>query len=75
MASALGILGAFGRDEPFVREEALVRDEAFVSDEALMSDRGVPPALDASQLAAQLAAQELQNRFITENLRRVFLLI
>ena len=36
-----------------------------------MSDRGAPPAIDASQLAAQ----ELQNRFISENLRRVFLLI
>ncbi len=36
-----------------------------------MSDRGAPPAFDASQLAAQ----ELQNRFISDNLRRVFLLI
>jgi RNA polymerase sigma-70 factor, ECF subfamily len=43
--------------------------------EILMSDREAPPALDASQLAAQLAAQELQNRFISENLRRVFKLI
>src|ERR1700730_14661110 len=39
--------------------------------EALMNDRSASPALDASQLAAQ----ELQNRFISENLRRVFLLI
>ena len=36
-----------------------------------MSDRGTPSALDASQLAAQ----ELQNRFISEHFRRVFLLI
>ncbi|MGD0134459.1 MAG: RNA polymerase sigma factor [Bryobacteraceae bacterium] len=36
-----------------------------------MSDRGAPPAIDA----ALLAAQELQNRFISDNLRRVFLLI
>jgi len=40
-----------------------------------MSDREAPPALHASQLAAQLAAQELQNRFISDNLRRIFLLI
>jgi RNA polymerase sigma-70 factor (ECF subfamily) len=63
MASALGTLAGF------------IRDEAFTGNEASMSDRGVPPAIDASQLAAQLAAQELQNRFITDNLRRVFLLI
>lgn len=36
-----------------------------------MSEPSAPPALDASQLAAQ----ELQNRFISDNLRRVFLLI
>src|SRR3984957_16666760 len=36
-----------------------------------MSDREAPPATDPSQLAAQ----ELQNRFISENLRRVFKLI
>ena len=36
-----------------------------------MNDRSASPALDASQLAAQ----ELQSRFISENLRRVFLLI
>jgi RNA polymerase sigma-70 factor, ECF subfamily len=47
----------------------------LVRDEVVMSDRGVPPAIDASQLAAQLAAQELQNRFISDNLRRIFLLI
>jgi RNA polymerase sigma-70 factor (ECF subfamily) len=57
MASALGIIGAFVRDDVF------------------MSDREAPPAVDASQLAAQLAAQELQNRFISDNLRRVFKLI
>jgi RNA polymerase sigma-70 factor (ECF subfamily) len=39
--------------------------------EILMSDREAPPALDASRLAAQ----ELQNRFISDNLRRVFKLI
>jgi RNA polymerase sigma-70 factor (ECF subfamily) len=43
--------------------------------EATMSDRGAPSALDASAMAAQLAAQELQNRFISDNLRRIFLLI
>ena len=36
-----------------------------------MSDRGVPSQLDPSLLAAQ----EIQNRFISENLRRIFLLI
>ncbi len=36
-----------------------------------MSDRGVPSQLDSSLAAAQ----EIQNRFISENLRRVFLLI
>jgi len=45
-----------------------IRDEAFIGNEASMSDRVPPAALDASQLAAQ----ELQNRFITDNLRRVF---
>ena len=59
MASALGIIGAY------------TRDQAFPTGDRIMSDRGVPPAIDASQLAAQ----ELQNRFITDNLRRVFLLI
>jgi RNA polymerase sigma-70 factor, ECF subfamily len=39
--------------------------------EEIMSDRGVPSQLDP----ALLAAQEVQNRFISENLRRVFLLI
>src|ERR1700737_1304076 len=39
--------------------------------EDLMSERGIPP-----QLAPTLqSAQELQNRFISDNLRRVFLLI
>jgi RNA polymerase sigma-70 factor (ECF subfamily) len=37
----------------------------------LMSDRGVPSQLDA----ALQSAQELQNRFISEHLRRIFLLI
>jgi len=63
MASALGIIGALGRDE------------AFPGSQVRMSDREAPPALHASQLAAQLAAQELQNRFISDNLRRIFLLI
>ena len=36
-----------------------------------MSDRGVPSQLDPTLLAAQ----EAQNRFISDNLRRVFLLI
>jgi RNA polymerase sigma-70 factor, ECF subfamily len=39
--------------------------------EDLMSDLGAPSELQASQLAAQ----ELQNRFISDNLRRIFLLI
>src|SRR6202521_3241911 len=39
--------------------------------EELMSERGVPSQLDATLLAAQ----EAQNRFISDNLRRVFLLI
>jgi RNA polymerase sigma-70 factor (ECF subfamily) len=37
----------------------------------LMSDRGAPSPTDT----AYLAAQELQNRFISDNLRRIFLLI
>ena len=36
-----------------------------------MSDRGSPSQLDA----ARESAQELQNRFVSENLRRIFLLI
>ena len=36
-----------------------------------MSDRSTPSSSDA----ALLAAQELQNRFVSENLRRIFLLI
>jgi RNA polymerase sigma-70 factor, ECF subfamily len=39
--------------------------------EGLMSDLGAPSQLQAGALAAQ----ELQNRFISDNLRRVFLLI
>jgi RNA polymerase sigma-70 factor (ECF subfamily) len=39
--------------------------------EELMSERGVPSQLDATLLAAQ----EAQNRFISDNLRRIFLLI
>lgn len=38
--------------------------------EEVMSDRGAPSELDAV-----LAAQELQSRFVSDNLRRVFLLI
>ena len=36
-----------------------------------MSDLGAPSELEASQRAAQ----ELQNRFVSDNLRRIFLLI
>src|ERR1700730_18076218 len=43
--------------------------------EGYMSDRGAPAETDTSQLAAQLAAQELKSRFISDNLRRIFLLI
>src|SRR5271156_1857716 len=39
--------------------------------EATMSDRRVSPEVDASQLAAQ----ELQNRFVSDNLQRIFRLI
>src|SRR5437660_12675907 len=38
--------------------------------EQVMSDREAPSELDAV-----LAAQELQSRFVSENLRRIFLLI
>jgi len=50
--------------------EALLRPVS-AERETLMSDPGVPPALDA----AHQSAQELQNRFIADNLRRVFRLI
>src|SRR5579862_1429252 len=39
--------------------------------EDLMSERGIPSQLDATLQSAQ----ELQNRFISDNLRRIFLLI
>lgn len=39
--------------------------------EEIMSERGIPSQLDA----ALQSSQELQNRFISDNLRRVFLLI
>lgn len=39
--------------------------------EELMSEPGVPSQLDA----AFISSQELQNRFISQNLRRIFLLI
>src|SRR5271166_2428393 len=39
--------------------------------EGYMSDLGAPSELEASQRAAQ----ELQNRFVSDNLRRIFLLI
>ena len=45
--------------------------EVFTTDRPSMSDRTSPPAVDLSQLAAQ----DLQNRFFSENLRRIFLLI
>src|SRR5579863_2739926 len=44
---------------------------AVYSFETVMSERGAPSQLDASLQAAQ----ELQNRFISDNLRRIFLLI
>src|SRR5579863_7669171 len=44
---------------------------AVYSFETVMSERGAPSQLDASFQAAQ----ELQNRFVSENLRRIFLLI
>jgi RNA polymerase sigma-70 factor, ECF subfamily len=39
--------------------------------ENIMSERGIPSQLDA----ALQSSQELQNRFISDNLRRIFLLI
>jgi RNA polymerase sigma-70 factor (ECF subfamily) len=39
--------------------------------EGYMSERGAPPPIDATWQAAQ----ELQSRFISDNLRRIFLLI
>src|ERR1700756_5595844 len=65
MTSALGTLGGLIKDGTSGKDGASVRYEAF------MSDREALPAIDASQLAAQ----ELQNRFISDNLRRIFLLI
>src|SRR5271156_3878435 len=44
---------------------------AVYSFEQTMSERGAPSQLDASLQAAQ----ELQNRFVSDNLRRIFLLI
>jgi RNA polymerase sigma-70 factor, ECF subfamily len=49
---------------------ALGTVEVYVS-----SDRGSPPSLDPAQLAAQELQKDLQNRFISDNLRRIFLLI
>jgi RNA polymerase sigma-70 factor, ECF subfamily len=43
----------------------------LVRDEAYMSDRGAP---SQAEIAYQ-AAQDLQNRFFSDNLRRIFLLI
>ena len=43
----------------------------LVQFEVIMSDRGLPSPVDPDLLASQ----ELQNRFISENLRRIFLLI
>src|SRR3984957_12539967 len=43
---------------------------AVIAD-VFMSDRGAPSQADS----AYIAAQELQNRFISDNLRRIFLLI
>jgi RNA polymerase sigma-70 factor, ECF subfamily len=47
----------------------------FLGDNASMNDRSSPPAVDASQLAAQELQRDLQNRFFSENLRRIFRLI
>ena len=44
---------------------------AVYSFDQAMSERGAPSQLDASLQSAQ----ELQNRFVTDNLRRIFLLI
>jgi RNA polymerase sigma-70 factor, ECF subfamily len=66
MTSALGTLGGLSKDGASSRHVAFLKNEAF------MSDSGALPATDASLLAAQ---QELQTRFISENLRRIFLLI
>src|SRR5271168_1001586 len=44
---------------------------AVCSFETVMSERGAPSQLDASLQSAQ----ELQNRFVSDNLRRIFLLI
>src|SRR6202050_63216 len=44
---------------------------AVCSFETVMSERGAPFQLDASLQSAQ----ELQNRFVSDNLRRIFLLI
>jgi RNA polymerase sigma-70 factor (ECF subfamily) len=59
MASAFGTVGVYRADGP------------PRSDESFMSDRSASPALDASRQAEQ----ELQNRFVSDNLRRIFLLI
>src|SRR5579863_3971807 len=44
---------------------------AVYSFETVMSERGAPSQLDANLQSAQ----ELQNRFVSDNLRRIFLLI
>src|ERR1700689_5845475 len=44
---------------------------AVCSFETVMSERGAPSQVDASVQSAQ----ELQNRFVSDNLRRIFLLI
>src|ERR1700734_1516578 len=44
---------------------------AVYSFEQVMSERGAPSQIDASLQSAQ----ELQNRFVSDNLRRIFLLI
>ena len=50
---------------------ALATMRELVGDNVSMSHYSSPSATDASQFASQ----ELQNRFISNNLRRVFLLI
>jgi RNA polymerase sigma-70 factor, ECF subfamily len=68
MASALGTVAVLIRAKGVARPATL---REFRGDEAFMSERSAPPQTDT----AYLAAQELQNRFFSDNLRRIFLLI
>jgi RNA polymerase sigma-70 factor (ECF subfamily) len=64
MASALGTVAVLIRAKGVARPAAL---REFRGDEAFMSERSAPPQTDT----AYLAAQELQNRFFSDNLRRI----